>query len=102
MTDYPDLQLYIGGAWRKTRADMPVVNPATEQEIGRLPRAGIADLDDALGAAEKASGCGAGPRPANARPCCEAQHGSCASASTPLRTPSRWSMASRSRRLAWK
>jgi len=53
MTDYPDLQLYIGGAWRKTRADMPVVNPATEQEIGRLPRAGIADLDDALGAAEK-------------------------------------------------
>lgn len=51
MTDYPDLQLYIGGAWRKTGEDLPVLNPATEQEIGRLPRAGKADLDDALGAA---------------------------------------------------
>ncbi|MDW5318368.1 NAD-dependent succinate-semialdehyde dehydrogenase [Rhizobium sp. PL01] len=51
MTDYPDLQLYIGGAWRKTSEDMPVVNPADEQQIGRLPRASKADLDDALSAA---------------------------------------------------
>ena len=30
---------------------MPVVNPATEEEIGRLPRASVADLDAALDAA---------------------------------------------------
>ena len=53
MTEYPELQLYIGGAWRKTHGDMPVINPATEQEVGRLPRAEISDLDDALAAAEK-------------------------------------------------
>ena len=53
MHQYPDLQLYIDGAWRKTSEDMPVVNPATGQEIGRLPKAGKADLDDALAAAAK-------------------------------------------------
>jgi len=53
MIEYPDLQLYIGGAWRKTRSDMAVVNPATEREIGRLPRAESSDLDDALGAADE-------------------------------------------------
>lgn len=51
MTDYPDLQLYIGGAWRKSGEDMPVLNPADESEIGRLPRASRSDLDDALEAA---------------------------------------------------
>lgn len=49
---YPDLKLHIGGEWRKTPDDLPVVNPATEDEIGRLPRARISDLDDALAAAE--------------------------------------------------
>ena len=34
MTAYPDLHLYIGGAWRKTRAELPVLNPATEQVVG--------------------------------------------------------------------
>ncbi|MET3395943.1 succinate-semialdehyde dehydrogenase/glutarate-semialdehyde dehydrogenase [Variovorax sp. 1140] len=53
MIEYPDLQLYIGGAWRKTRSDVPVVNPATEKEIGRLPRAATSDLDDALSAADE-------------------------------------------------
>ncbi len=53
MTSYPDLRLYIGGAWRTTTDDLPVVNPATEEVIGRLPSAGPQDLDDALGAAEK-------------------------------------------------
>ncbi|MFK8015406.1 MAG: NAD-dependent succinate-semialdehyde dehydrogenase [Gammaproteobacteria bacterium] len=48
MSDYPDLNLYIDGAWRKTGDDLPVVNPATEEQIGRLPRARISDLDDAL------------------------------------------------------
>lgn len=49
---YPDLKLYIGGAWRKTERDIPVINPATEQELGRLPCASQDDLDDALEAAE--------------------------------------------------
>ncbi|MEL7448666.1 MAG: NAD-dependent succinate-semialdehyde dehydrogenase [Pseudomonadota bacterium] len=53
MSTYPDLNLYIDGEWRKTAADIPVVNPATEEEIGRLPHADQGDLDDALAAAEK-------------------------------------------------
>ncbi|MBE0455222.1 MAG: NAD-dependent succinate-semialdehyde dehydrogenase [Roseovarius sp.] len=52
MSIYPDLKLYIGGEWRKTAEDMPVINPATEAEIGRLPVARISDLEDALNAAE--------------------------------------------------
>ncbi len=50
---YPDLKLFIGGEWRKTSADISVVNPATEEEIGRLPHAAVSDLDDALDAAER-------------------------------------------------
>ncbi len=50
---YPDLNLFIDGKWRKTSEDLPVVNPATEEEIGRLPKASKADLDDALTAAVK-------------------------------------------------
>ncbi|MEM1363636.1 MAG: NAD-dependent succinate-semialdehyde dehydrogenase [Pseudomonadota bacterium] len=50
---YPELNLFIGGEWRGTGSDMPVLNPATEEEIGRLPRASTHDLDDALEAAVK-------------------------------------------------
>ena len=50
---YPELKLFIAGEWRTTRRDMAVVNPATEQELGRLPCAEISDLDDALEAAEQ-------------------------------------------------
>jgi succinate-semialdehyde dehydrogenase/glutarate-semialdehyde dehydrogenase len=53
MSTYPDLQLYIDGKWRKTADDIPVLDPATENEIGRLPHAEQGDLDDALEAAEK-------------------------------------------------
>ena len=53
MSTYPDLYLYIHGEWRKTADDIPVLNPATEKEIGRLPHARISDLDDALESAEK-------------------------------------------------
>ena len=53
MSTYPDLHLYINGEWRKTANDLPVLNPATEEEIGRLPHAEMSDLDDALEAAEK-------------------------------------------------
>jgi len=48
---YPELSLFIGGAWRKSGSDRPVVNPATEEEIGRLPCASQSDLEDALAAA---------------------------------------------------
>ena len=50
---YPDLKLFIDGKWRKTKSDMPVFNPATEEELGRLPIASQIDLDDALDAAVK-------------------------------------------------
>ena len=53
MSSYPDLHLYIDGQWRKTADYIPVVDPATEDEIGRLPHAEQSDLDDALAAARK-------------------------------------------------
>ncbi len=49
---YPELRLFIGGEWRGAAQTLPVVNPSTEAEIGRLPVATPADLDDALAAAE--------------------------------------------------
>ncbi|NOD36194.1 MULTISPECIES: NAD-dependent succinate-semialdehyde dehydrogenase [unclassified Ruegeria] len=50
---YPELKLFIDGTWRKTDRDIPVINPATEEELGRLPCASVKDLDDALEAAVK-------------------------------------------------
>ncbi len=50
---YPELKLFIAGKWRTTSQDVPVVNPATEEEIARLPCASKSDLDDALDAAVK-------------------------------------------------
>jgi succinate-semialdehyde dehydrogenase/glutarate-semialdehyde dehydrogenase len=51
-----DLGMYIDGAWcgaagRETRE---VINPATEEALGRLPLATTEDLDRALAAAERA------------------------------------------------
>ncbi len=51
MTTYPELQLYINGSWRQSTDTLPVVNPSTEQEIGRVPVASQHDLDDAVKAA---------------------------------------------------
>ena len=51
MTEYPDLRLYIGGAWRITTASQPVLNPSSEAIIGQVPIATRPDLDDALDAA---------------------------------------------------
>ena len=53
MSTYPKLRLYIDGRWRMTADTLPVLDPATEEEIGRLPHASQRDLDDALEAAEK-------------------------------------------------
>lgn len=52
-TPYPDLALYIDGAWRKAAESLPVLNPADETVIGAVPVASRADLDDALAAAER-------------------------------------------------
>ncbi|WP_153161583.1 NAD-dependent succinate-semialdehyde dehydrogenase [Zoogloea sp. 1C4] len=52
---YPDTRLLIDGQWQDA-ADgrtLPVANPATGAEIGRVAHAGIADLDRALAAAQK-------------------------------------------------
>ena len=52
MTSYPSIELYIDGRWK--RADgQPVINPADETVLGIVPTATIADLDDALAAAER-------------------------------------------------
>lgn len=50
-----DTQLFIDGAWSPAAdgATIDVVNPATGERIGGLAKAGIADLDRALEAAQK-------------------------------------------------
>ena len=49
---YPTLELYIDGRWK--RADgQAVLNPADETVLGTVPSATIADLDDAIAAAER-------------------------------------------------
>lgn len=52
---YPEIRLHIAGEWRGARSGetLPVMNPATGEEIGRVPKAGQADLDEALAAAER-------------------------------------------------
>lgn len=53
--NYPDTRLFIDGQWQDA-ADgrtLPVFNPASGQEIGRVAHAGRADLDRALAAAQK-------------------------------------------------
>ncbi|MEY4763049.1 MAG: hypothetical protein RLZZ200_2905 [Pseudomonadota bacterium] len=54
--NYPELAMLIDGEWVKGegRATVPVVNPATEEVLGRLPLATRADLDRALAAAQRA------------------------------------------------
>lgn len=52
---YSDVLLHIDGAWVKgaTGRTIPVINPATEEQIGTVAHADKADLDRALAAAEK-------------------------------------------------
>jgi succinate-semialdehyde dehydrogenase/glutarate-semialdehyde dehydrogenase len=52
---YKDVQLHIGGQWRAATGGrtIPVLNPATEEQIGTVPHASEADLDEALAAAER-------------------------------------------------
>ena len=53
---YPDVQLYIDGAWKSGAANKShdVLNPATGEAIGQVPHAEKADLDQALASAQKA------------------------------------------------
>jgi succinate-semialdehyde dehydrogenase / glutarate-semialdehyde dehydrogenase len=52
MTNYPDIELYIDGRWKRA-SGQPVINPADESVLGTAPTATTADLDDALAAAER-------------------------------------------------
>lgn len=52
MTQYPDLQILVGGEW-KSRDGRPVINPADETTIGTVPHATQADLAAAVAAAEE-------------------------------------------------
>lgn len=49
------IPLFIGGVWRNTHPSesIPVVNPATEEQIGLIAKASLADIEDAAIAAEK-------------------------------------------------
>ncbi|MBW9105303.1 NAD-dependent succinate-semialdehyde dehydrogenase [Paraburkholderia phenoliruptrix] len=53
---YDSLYLFINGEWISAgeRDTAPVVNPATLQELGRVPLATAADLDQALRTAKRA------------------------------------------------
>lgn len=52
---YTDTQLFLGGRWQNAAdgRSLPVLNPATGREIGRVAHAGRADLDRALHAAQR-------------------------------------------------
>ncbi|MDE5446101.1 aldehyde dehydrogenase family protein [Bradyrhizobium sp. CSA207] len=54
MSDSIDYKLFINGAWRLggNGADLPLLNPATEHEFGRVAVASASDLDDALTSAQ--------------------------------------------------
>src|SRR5262245_46155400 len=50
---YPDVKLFIDGAWRDAAARLPIFNPATEEEIGTFAVAGRTDLEEAVAVAER-------------------------------------------------
>lgn len=56
MTGYPDVEMLIDGEWTAGSAGRAedIVNPATEQVLGRVPFAGPADVDRAIAAAKAA------------------------------------------------
>ena len=50
---YQDVLLHIGGKWRAAASGrtIDIINPATEEVLGRLAHASTADLDEAVQAA---------------------------------------------------
>lgn len=55
MPSYPDVKLFIAGKWRdgSSGETLPIIDPATEEEIGRLAVATKSDLDEALASAAR-------------------------------------------------
>jgi succinate-semialdehyde dehydrogenase/glutarate-semialdehyde dehydrogenase len=55
-TEYPEVSLYIGGEWVQGSGGRgaDIVNPATEDVLGRVPFAEPADVDRAIAAAKAA------------------------------------------------
>ncbi len=53
MSSYPEIRFYIGGEWLSSKNRAPVINPANEKQIGLLPVANQANLDNALAAARE-------------------------------------------------
>ena len=54
--EYPNTQLFINGEWRDSisKETLEIINPATEEVIGKVSHARTQDLDIALDAANKA------------------------------------------------
>lgn len=54
MTDSSNYKLFINGSWRSggSGPDLPLINPATEQQFGRVAVASASDLDDSLASAQ--------------------------------------------------
>jgi succinate-semialdehyde dehydrogenase/glutarate-semialdehyde dehydrogenase len=50
VTQYPELELCIGGQWKKAPGQ-PVLNPADESVLATVPTASRSDLEAALAAA---------------------------------------------------
>lgn len=48
---YPEIKLFIAGAWTSSAKRTPIINPSTGEPIGQLPHATLDDLDAALDAA---------------------------------------------------
>jgi succinate-semialdehyde dehydrogenase/glutarate-semialdehyde dehydrogenase len=53
---YPNTELFINGKWRAASSNdwLDVINPATEESVGKVAVAQISDLDEALDAANVA------------------------------------------------
>ena len=49
---YPTDQVFIDGRWRPVAEHLPIENPSTGEEIGRIARGRAAEIDDAVAAAE--------------------------------------------------
>jgi aldehyde dehydrogenase (NAD+) len=51
---YPTDQVFIAGRWRPVAEHLPIENPSTGEEIGRIARGRAAEIDEAAAAAETA------------------------------------------------
>jgi len=54
MLPYPEIRLFVAGAWVSSEKRTPIINPANGQIVGQLPHASLVLLDAALDAAARA------------------------------------------------